>query len=79
MQTYRTRDQAIEAAIRQLQGMSEEQIREFYGHRGLEIGRFERRYFYTHPSFEDGCPLPTHASLVGHLRPDRTYQSFTGK
>lgn len=78
MQTYRTREEAIEAAKEQIEGMPEDHVREFYG-RGLEIGRFDRRYFYTHPSFEDKTPLPGDASLIGLLRPDRSYQSFTGK
>lgn len=78
MQTYRTKSEAIEAAKQQVEGMPEDHMREFYG-RGLEIGRLNRRYFYTHPSFENGAPLPADASLIGLLRPDRSYQTFTGK
>jgi hypothetical protein len=78
MKTYRTREEALEAAKEQIEGMTDSHAREVYG-RGLEIGRFNRRYFYTHPLFEDKTPLPADASLIGLLRPDCSYQSFTGK
>lgn len=77
MQTYRNRDEAIEAAQRECEKLQENPS---YGNEakaiGAAVGRINRRYtvLSLDPSYwEPGV------SVVGVYRPNSGYESFTGK
>lgn len=70
--TFRTRDEAIDAARRHMIQLDEY---DFEGNRRIEIGRHKRRYLIV---FADDA-LPIGATIVGHMQPNATFQSYTGK
>lgn len=78
MQTYRTRDDAVEAARQEIAEIERETGSSYSPERDgvLVIGRKNRRYFFTAATFAEFYPDWT---FVGQMRSDASLESFAGK